>query len=406
MANPREPAALSPPKDSVEFRKFVGLKNTVERERLGPDELELAINVDLDDVGELHRRQGSQLVAPGNWSSLFNSDLGKVYGVRNGVLGRVLPNFNFLEMQAGFDPLDPVAYVQVGPNLYWSCRTQAGIIDVQNDTCGPWLGPSLPPPYFPDPLDPNALPPPALPDGEWWWSPVVNPQSTLPPVKGKILGPPPFATQLAYYNGRIWLAQGKTAWFTELYLYNYVNKTRNFLQFEHEITMLGSVTDGVYVGTTEGVWFHKHGTRIEGHPPGAFTRTRVMDSGVIPGSMVYIPGELGNPPQVGLDSDTPTKVSIMFMTTTGYCIGSDGGQCTNQSEAKFVFPDAVSASAMYRNQLGMHQYVTKLNSGGTPSSSVRIGDYVDVTFRPAGTWQEGCDQICFQENLSAAYIPA
>ena len=195
MANPREPAALSPPKDSVEFRKFVGLKNTVERERLGPDELEFAINVDLDDVGELHRRQGSQLVAPGNWSSLFNSDLGKVYGVRNGVLGRVLPNFNFLEMQAGFDPLDPVAYVQVGPNLYWSCRTQAGIIDVQNDTCGPWLGPSLPPPYFPDPLDPNALPPPALPDGEWWWSPVVNPQSTLPPVKGKILGPPPFATQ-------------------------------------------------------------------------------------------------------------------------------------------------------------------------------------------------------------------
>jgi hypothetical protein len=131
-----------------------------------------------------------------------------------------------------------------------------------------------------------------------------------------------------------------------------------------------------------------------------------MDSGAIPGSMVYIPGELGNPPQVGLDSDTPTKVSIMFMTTSGYCIGSDGGQCTNQSEAKFIFPDAVSASAMYRNQLGTHQYVAVLNSAGTPTASVRIGDYVDATLRPAGTWQEGCDQICFQENLSATYIPA
>ncbi len=404
MANPAQPTAFAPPKDSVEFRKFVGLKNTVERERLGPDELELAINVDLDDVGELHRRQGSQLVAPGNWASLFNSDLGKVYGICNGSLGRILPNFSFLPIQTGFNPLDPLANVQVGPNIYWSCRTQAGIIDVQNDTCGPWVGPSLPPPYIPDPLDPNALPPPALPMNTWWWSPVVNPLTTLPPVKGKILGPPPFAQFLAYFNGRIWLAQGKTLWHTELFLYNYVNVTRNFMQFEHEITMVGSVTDGIYVGTKEGVWFLSHGTRIEGHPPGAFKRVRVMDSGVIPGSMVYIPGELGNPPQVGLDSKTPTKVSLMFMTTNGYCVAEDSGRTTNFSEANFIFPDAVSASAMYRFQLGMHQYVTKLNHGGTPTTNVRIGDHVDVTLRPAGTWQEGCDQISFQENLSATLI--
>ena len=405
MGNPPQPPAAEPQKDSVEFRKFAGIKNTVERERLGPDELEIAINVDLDDVGELHRRQGSQLVASGNWSSLFNSDLGKVYGVRNGVLGRVLPNFNFLEMQAGFTAFDPLATVQVGSNIYWSCRTQAGVIDVQNDTSGPWLGPSIPPPYIPDPLDPNALPLPSLPMGTWWWSPVVNPQPTLPAVRGKILGPPPFASALAYFNGRIWLAQGKTLWHTELYLYNYVNMTRNFMQFEHEITMLGSVTDGVYVGTKEGVWFLSHGTRIEGHPPGAFKRIRVMDSGVISGSMVYIPGELGNPPQIGLDSDTPTKVSIMFMTTAGYCVAQDGGQATNFSESKFIFPDAISASAMYRWQVGTHQYIANLNHGGSPSSNVRIGDYADVILRPAGTWQEGSDQIGFTENLSATYIP-
>lgn len=406
MANPQTPPAATPPKDSVEFRKFSGLKNTVERERLGPDELEIAINVDLDDVGELHRRQGSQLVASGTWASLFNSDLGKIYGLRNGILGRILPNFNFLEMQAGFDMLDSLATVQVGSNIYWSCRTQAGIIDADNDTCAPWLGPSLPPPYFPDPLDPTAPPPPALPANTWWWSPVVNPQSTLPPIKGKLLGPVPFATFLAYFNGRIWMAQGKTLWFTELFLYNYVNPTRNFLQFEHDITMVGSVTDGVYVGTKEGVWFIAHGTRIEGHPPGAFKRTRVMDSGAIPGSMVYIPGEVANPPQVGLDTDTPVKVSILFMTTAGYCVGSDGGQCTNQSESRFVFPDAISASAMYRSQAGMHQYIATLSSGGTPSTNVKIGDYVDVTLIPAGTWQAGRDQIQMGDSVAVTYLPA
>ena len=405
MANVRKPQPpVVPGSDSVEFRKFVGLKNTVERERLGPDELEIALNVDLDDVGELHRRQGSRLVAPGSWANLFSSNAGNLYAVCNGSLGRLYPNFTFLPLQGGFDPSIPIAYVQVGSSIYWSCKIQNGIIDESNDTNSPWLGPSLGPDYIPDLLDPNASQPTAFPAGTWWYSPVINPTSTLPPIRGKILGPPPLASFLAYFNGRIYIGIGNTVYHTELYLYNYVNKTKNFFQFEADITMIGSVTDGIYVGTKEGLWFLAPTQRIEGHPAGAMKRLRSLDSGVIPGSMVYIPGELGNPPQVGLDSDTPTKVSIMFMTTGGYCVAEDNNTVTNFSEDKFVFPAADTASAMYRFQQGMHQYVTVLNSKGSPITNARIGDHVDTTLRKAGTWQEAQDQIGFVENLSATHL--
>jgi hypothetical protein len=408
MPNPAKPVKTipKPQQDSVEFRKFVGLKNTVERERLGPDELEIAINVDLDDVGQLHRRQGRRFVAPGSWASLMNTNDGKkVYGIKDGALGRVFPNFTFLPLQFGFDPSLPLASVQVGRNLYWSCRTQAGIIDVDHDTILPWLGPSIGPSTIVDPLDPNAAPIPSLPDGTWWYSPVVNPQPTLPPISGKILGPPPNAEFLAYFHGRIFLGSGRTVWNTELYNYNYVNKTRNFFQFESDITMIGAVGDGIYVGTAEDVWFLSLATRIEGHPAGAFKRVNVMGSGALPGSMVYIPGELANPPQVGLNQDTPVSTSILFMTTAGYCEGGSGGNVTNYSEAKFIFPDASSAAATYRFQQGIYQYVAVLNSQGDPSTNARIGDHVDATIRKAGTWQEASDGISIVESLSATLIP-
>lgn len=405
MAIPSKPAPSVPQQDSISFQKFVGLRNTVERERLGPDELEIAINVDLDDVGELHRRQGIQLVASGNWANIFTSLENQVYGVNNGNLVRVYPNFKTKVMQGGFDPAVPIAYEQFASGkIYWSCRTQNGIIDTTNDTNSPWLGPSLGPNYIPDLLDPNAARVPALPAGTWWLSPIVDPVATLAPIKGRILGPPPFASFLTYYNGRIYMGIGKTVWHTELYLYNYVNKTKNFFSFEADITMIGTVTDGIYVGTTEGLYFLAPAPRIEGHPAGAMKRLRVLDSGVIPGSMVYLPGELGNPPQVGIDQDTPIKISILFMTTKGYCVAQDGGVATNFSESKFVFPAAATASAMYRTQQGYHQYVAVLNSQGTPTSNTRIGDHVDVTLRKAGTWQEVSDQINIVENLSATYI--
>ena len=133
---------------------------------------------------------------------------------------------------------------------------------------------------------------------------------------------------------------------------------------------------------------------------------RDQDFGVIPGSMVYIPAELANPPQVDMRADTPVKVAIAFLTKEGYCGAQDGGLVYNYSETKFVFPDAVSATAMFRRQQGLNQFVATLNSEGEPSANARIGDYADATLLTNAPWNVTQECVGLGDVLEMTYIPA
>lgn len=370
------PIPETPP---VVLNKFDGLKNTVEATRLTAQDLEFAINVDLDDVGQLHRRRGKIKVASGSFGSLYTTSENVVFGTKNGSLGVIRPDYSFIPIDTGY-PLDPLAYVQVGSTLYFSSRTRAGKVRLHDFQVTPW----------------GALP-------DLWLSPVVNPVPSLPQIRGKLLGPPPLATILAYFNGRIYMGSDNMVWATEMYLYDYVDKTKNFWQFEAEVTMIGTVTDGLYVGTTEGLWF------ISGKTFAEMSRQRVMDNGVIPGSMVYAPAEIANPGTVqvpiGQRQDTDQKVAVLFLTQAGYCGGQDGGVCFNYTEQKFEFPDVRSATSVFRRQDGTSQYLAVANSGGTPSASARIGDHVDVQLvRGGGRWDTVAEGINLGDVVTAVVV--
>ena len=349
--------AISPPPpvdpaETIALDSFSGLKNVISAVRLTPRDLERAVNIDLDDAGQVRRRRGRRQVASGAFHSLFLSDSGKVLGVRNQTLGVIRPDYSFFPLMTGIGACPPaaqLAYVQVGDSIYFSSPNECGIISQSHETVASW-GPAK----------------------DIWLSPVINPTAGLPAIAGRLLGAPPLATYLAYWNGRIYLAQDNLLWATELYLYTMIDKTKNFFQFEAPITMVGAVGDGVYVGTQEGCWF------LSGSSLKELKRVRVLDSPVIPGSMVYMPSEMANPPQVDLGADQPVSLAVLFMTSNGYCAGQNGGQCYNMTEAKVIFPEAVSAQAMYRKQDGAHHYVVTLDSGGAPVASAAIGDYVDA----------------------------
>jgi hypothetical protein len=331
-----------------------GLKNTLQPERLGDKDLVRARNVVLDDSGQPSRRRGYTLKLPGNVHSLFTSYQGVVLGVVNSELSIINPDYSHQPLTfIGTDPASgtpPLAYSQVGDQVYYVGTVDRGVVNIPERSWSPWG-------------DPTDL----------WLSPVVNPTVTLPPIAGRLLKQPPNATCMSYFNGRLYLGQGPTLWATELFLYNYVDATAGYKLFEADITMIGTVTDGVYVGTREGVWFLTGPTFAE------MKRQRVMDSGVVPGSMVDIPGELANPPQVPITATTQVEVSIMFMTTKGVCIAFDSGRTLNITEPKYIFPDSVSAAVMYRRQDGVNQYIAALQNGGSPMQSAAIGDYLDVT---------------------------
>jgi hypothetical protein len=375
MAQP--PSA--PPPDSIVLDKFQGIKNVVSRTRLKPDELEIAKNVDVDDVFQVRSRRGYKRVASGDFHSLFTADDGRVYGVKNGTLGIIHPNYSFQPLKSGIGA-DPnqgrarVVYVQVGPQIYYSSDVDSGIVQTETDTVDPWGDAA-----------------------DYWYSPVVNPTTTLPNVAGRLLGKPPNATAMTYWKGRIWMAQGRTLWATELFMYKYVDKTRNYMLFEGDITALGYVTDGIYVGTTTGLWFLS-GTLKE------MSRISVMDSSVIPGSMIQVPTELANPQQVGLEAETQVKVSVLFMTTSGFCAGQESGQAYNLTETTFYFPTMYRAAALFRRQSGVNQYLVVTDNGGTPSSNARIGDYVDAELVSGEVARYHEDVVYFGDSLVADIV--
>lgn len=378
---PRGSPPPDAPPESISFAAFTGLKNTVSRTRLAPTDLAEAKNVDLDDQGQIRRRRGYRRVVSGDFHSLFTDANDIVYGVKNGALGIIKPDFSFqvLKASVAFQPggsLKTLAYAEVGPTIYWSCATDSGKIDKVSQTNSEWGN-----------------------GADVFLSPVVNPTANLPAIRGKLLGKPPLATALAYWNGRIYMAQGSTVWATELYLYDYVNKTRTFLPFENEITGLGAVTDGLYVGTTDSVWFLS-GTFNE------LKRVAVMDSGMVPGSLARIPAELANPPQIDLNSDQPVKVSLAFLTANGMCAAQDGGVCFNLTESKLFLPAAQQAAALFRRQDGVNQFMVVTDTGGAPSSSAHFGDYLDAELIPADAQRSLGEVANIGDHLDAELVRA
>ncbi len=375
-----QPDPNAPP-ETIAFSGFSGMKNTVTAERLTADELVRALNVDIDDKGQLLRRRGKTLVAGGDFHSLFAANDGTVYGVRNNNLCIINPDYSTEVLKTGLnsDPatgLSPLCYLQIGETIYFSSLQDSG--KIIGDVVKPWGQQN---------------------DAGLWLSPVIHPTPTLAAIRGKLLKAPPMATAMTYWNGRIYMANGRQLWATELYLYDYVDATRTFFTFETDITLLGTVGDGFYVGGLDGLWFMS-GPRLDG-----LKRQKVMDSAVIPGSSVDVPAELANPPQIPATSDTPTQVSICFLTENGFCVAQDSGQAYNLTEAKFIFPGIQRAAAMFRRQDGVSQYLAVGDSGGTPTAAARIGDFADAEIiRGGGRWSLVVDQVTFGDAVDATVI--
>lgn len=330
--------------ESLVVGAFAGLRNTIAAERLQPSDLAAAVNVDLDDAGQIRRRRGrTQISAAAHHSLVQIAEQHLV--VRDGVLGSLSSGYVFTPLrEVGPQPL---SYTAVGRDIYFSSAVTNGkIIDGAYQLWGSQ-------------------------DGPRWISPVVTPTETLGQIKGRLLGAPPVATQLEHYKGRIYLAAGPVLWATELYLYDLVDKTKNFVVLEDDITMLAAVTDGIYVGTRRQLIF------LRGILSKGMEMTVISDTPVVEGSVVWVPLSKVHPQARG-GAPVPERDSPVFMTGAGIMLGLDGGQVYNLTQDRVVFPDAQRAAALYREDQGVNSYVAVADSAGGPSTNARIGDFVDA----------------------------
>lgn len=354
--------------DSVTFEAFSGLRNTVKPERLGPRELARATNIDLDDAGMPSRRQGQKRVTMnGGWHSLFSTEWqGRtwLFAVQAGVLCLVNPDYTTLGLVGGMPP-DKLWYVHVNEFVYFSNDHVSGKLSLASLRATPW-GARTDHSYVP------ATTPQVGRD--FWLSPVPLPDPTLPAVAGRLVGPPPLGKHLCLHNGRIYLAQDNVLWATDLYSYNFVDKTEGYRSFEDLITGISAVDDGVFVGTKSGLFF-------VGGPWKEQRRTLKEKAGVIPGTMIEVPGALADPEHRQRPDVPPRSQRAMScMTTDGLVVGFTGGDTVNMTRSAFDFPDAVRGAAAFRKSGGFNSLIAVLQSDGPPQqTNAAFGDYVSTT---------------------------
>lgn len=331
------------PPQSIVLGAFDGIRNTVSPERLGVKDLEAAVNIDLDDVGQARRRRGYRKITTGSWHSL--RDLGDIrLVVLDGVLGFLTDGLQHIALGTVGD--DPLSYTRVGGVIYFSSRTVAG--KIVNGSIEPWGEQGA---------------------GEWL-SPVIRPTETLGAIAGRYLTAPPNATEIEAYKGRIYLAADNVLWATELYLYDKVDASKNYIMLEHDITMVRAVGDGLYVGTTAQLLF------LRGNLSEGLKLDTVMESPVVRGSSVMVPIPKVHPRAA--TQPVPEGTAPVFMTGEGICVGLDNGEVYNLTQDHVVFPQAVRAAALYREDQGANTYVAVTDSAGGPVSNARIGDHVDA----------------------------
>lgn len=330
--------------ESIVLGAFEGAKNTVARERLQPGDLMTARNVDIDDAGQARRRRGFTRKALGDHHSVTRvGDI--VYGVKDGVLGVVNPDYTFTSL--GVDGgAEPVSFTQVGDTVYYTSLDVSG--KITGTAVGQW----------------------GVRGGAGTWvSPVMTPTDTLGAVYGQNLHAPPIASLCEGYNGRIYLAAGRYLWATELYLYDRVDRTRNFFQLESDITVLLAVDTGLYVGTETNLHY------LSGALSTGLSLREVLNVGAIPGSAVKVHSSDLRLPLREQPAEGPAG---MVMTARGVYGLTDGGAALPMTRGRVEFPDAQRAAALHREDSGVSSYVAVTNSSGGPSANVRIGDFVDA----------------------------
>lgn len=169
-------------------------------------------------------------------------------------------------------------------------------------------------------------------------------------VKGDYIGPetkrnltnPPVGTIVEYYRNRIYIAQGKTLWYSEPGAFGAFDLVRGFFQYATDIRMVRAVEGGLYVSTEKNTY------SLEGKSPLQFEQIKIADYPAIEGSDSklegsYVTGNFGSAIVEGFG------ISILWLSTQGICYGGPGGFKNLTINKIADFPDGLTGSGLVYN---------------------------------------------------------
>jgi len=167
------------------------------------------------------------------------------------------------------------------------------------------------------------------------------------------LSPPPLGHALAYFDGRLFIADGKTVWYTEPHDYDHVDTRENFYQFGAEVSVIAAVMDGLYV-CADRTYF------IPGAGGKNAEQLEVLDFGAFAGTAQRVP---------------KSKNSI-WMSERGPVVASAGGAVEVLSGDSLSPGKMEGAASLVRESDGLRQFIAV--GRAAEGSSLQASSYADA----------------------------
>jgi len=165
------------------------------------------------------------------------------------------------------------------------------------------------------------------------------------------LYPAPVGHLVAYYKGRMYIAQDNIVWYSEAYDYERFALDSNFIVLPSRITALQPVEDGIFISDTK-TYF------VAGKEPEHFALREVAPYSVIEGTAQSIDGKY-------IDS---IGAAAVFATERGVCTGAQGGVFKNLTEDTLAWNPGSNGISLVRRTDGMVHFVAMM--GGTNTTTV------------------------------------
>jgi len=158
--------------------------------------------------------------------------------------------------------------------------------------------------------------------------------------------PMPVGGSIRYFAGRLWLKLDSSLVYSEEY--HSMPRPTNFIGFGERVEDFGVVSDGLFVGTTDHVYF------LGGTNPRELVADGKADYGMIPGSLTMVDGRLLGE---GIDDRIP-----VWASPRGICAGLPGGRLVNLTERKIDSLAGEKGTSMFRQYDGQNHFITVLQS--------------------------------------------
>lgn len=386
----------------IVYREFAGINNKQPAYRLADDELTVALNVDIDDSKQLSRRDGSASVYAGNCHSLFADGDICLFRAAN-ALYRLFPNYtakllhSSLSGRTVYHAQPGRIYFSDGQFAGWTDGEQAFKWGIEPPSAQP-LAAALVDGRLPsgryqyavtflraDGVESGTPLPRVLdaaqgiqftqipvssdaqvthkaiylsrPNGETLYRALrVGNATTSATYTGncsdygvaletfnKIAAPG--CTHISEFNGRLLLAVDRFLLYSAPYQHEYFKWMWSYA-FATPVTLIAPVSDGVFVGDSEGVYF------LSGNDIANAGFNHKAGYGALDQTACYADG-------ADVLRGYSGRVAV-FVTSEGVCVGADGGGFVNLTNARYALPASVQAASVVRSIKGFKQFLSIL----------------------------------------------